>query len=151
MNIVLRALRLLALIVWLGGLIFFGAVLAPVAFTHLPNTHDAGLVVGASLRILHIIGFVSGAVIVFTTFALDRTGRAILLTVIAIVMLALTAYSQFRIIPRMENDRLSAGIVTPDCTSPACTDFNRLHPLSEHTEEAVMLGGLALTVLLASE
>ncbi|HXB61368.1 MAG TPA: DUF4149 domain-containing protein [Acidobacteriaceae bacterium] len=146
---VLRALRLLALIVWLGGLIFFGAVLAPVAFTHLATTHDAGLVVGASLRILHIIGFVCGAVLILTTLALDRTGRAVGFTTITIAMLALTAWSQFSIIPRMESDRLAAGEITPSCISPACTDFNRLHPLSEHVEEAVMLGGLVLTVMLA--
>jgi uncharacterized membrane protein len=145
----LRTLRLLALVIWLGGLIFFGAVLAPVAFTHLPTTHDAGIVVGASLRILHIIGLVCGAVLILTTLALDRTGRAILITAITTAMLAFTAYSQFSIIPRMESDRLTAGEITPACANPACTDFNRLHPLSEHVEEAVMFGGLALTVMLA--
>jgi hypothetical protein len=151
MSTALRTLRLLALIVWLGGLIFFGAVLAPVAFTHLATTHDAGLVVGASLRILHLIGFVCGAVLILTTLALDRAGRAFFFTVITAAMLALTAWSHFSIIPRMESDRLAAGEITPQCASPACTDFNRLHPLSEHIEEAVMLGGLALTVMLARE
>jgi hypothetical protein len=151
MNIALRALRLLALIVWLGGLIFFGAVLAPVAFTHLPTTHEAGIVVGASLRILHIIGFVCGGVLILTTLALDRAVRAFLFTVITGAMLALTAYSQFSIIPRMESDRAAAGQVSfRDCWgNEACDDFNRLHTLSERLEGIVMLGGLALTVMLA--
>src|SRR5271155_2859848 len=100
MQIALRTLRLLSLITWLGGLIFFGAVLAPVAFTHLPSTHDAGLVVGASLRILHIIGFVCGGVLILTTLARDRTARAVGFTAITVAMLALTSYSQFSIIPR---------------------------------------------------
>ena len=44
MQTTLRAIKLLMLVIWLGGLIFFGAVLAPVAFTRLPSTHMAGMV-----------------------------------------------------------------------------------------------------------
>ncbi|HEX5434805.1 MAG TPA: DUF4149 domain-containing protein, partial [Candidatus Angelobacter sp.] len=41
----LRALMLLCLVVWLGGIIFFGFVLAPAVFAVLPTHELAGNVV----------------------------------------------------------------------------------------------------------
>ena len=150
MRIFLRTLRLLALIIWLGGLLFF-PVVAQVAFGDLPSKHDAGTVVGASLLVLHVIGLACGIALILTTILLARTRRSAIFCGVAAVMLALTAYSQYSVMPRMERDRISAGEITQDCASPACNDFNRLHPLSEHIEEAVMLGGLALTIMLGME
>ena len=57
---------LLALIVWVGGLIFF-PVLAGTAFSVLPSPHLAGLVVRRSLIILHWMGIVSGIVFLVTS------------------------------------------------------------------------------------
>ena len=55
----LRFLMLMALIVWLGSLIFF-PVVASTAFSVLPTTQLAGSVVRRSLVILHWMGIVSG-------------------------------------------------------------------------------------------
>ena len=52
---------LLALIVWLGGVIFF-PVVAQTAFSVLPTRQLAGSVVGRSLGILHWMGMISGVV-----------------------------------------------------------------------------------------
>ena len=60
MKTLLRSLLYLALIVWLGAEIFFPVVAAITFATLTPDKHTAGLVVGALLRILHGIGFVSG-------------------------------------------------------------------------------------------
>ena len=70
MRTLFHSLVYLALSVWLGALVFFGAVLAPIAFTQLPplfpnpalGIHAAGLVVGDSLVRLHWIGLVCGLV-----------------------------------------------------------------------------------------
>src|SRR5580700_6048652 len=59
----LRYLMLLALIVWLGGLIFFAFVLAPTAFSVLPTRHLAGTLVGRSLGALHWMGIISGIIL----------------------------------------------------------------------------------------
>ena len=48
----LRFLMLLALVVWLGALIFF-PVVAQTSFTVLPSAHLAGLVVRGTLLTLH--------------------------------------------------------------------------------------------------
>ena len=63
MKTLIRTLLLLALIVWLGGEIFF-PVVAAVTFTQLAaNTHAAGQIVGGLLRILHGMGLVCGVVL----------------------------------------------------------------------------------------
>src|SRR5580698_7448336 len=108
MQTFLRALRLLVMVAWVGGLAFFAFVVAPVAFHVLPSTHEAGLVVGGTLRHLHWIGLVGGALFCLATAWLwlwaevpARVGFAIQFVLTA-VMLAITAYSQFSILPAME-------------------------------------------------
>ena len=53
---------LLALIVWIGGIVFFAFVEAPTLFSVLPTTKLAGDVVSASLTRLHWMGLISGIV-----------------------------------------------------------------------------------------
>jgi len=67
MEKILRALRLLAMVAWVGGLAFFAFVLAPIAFQRLSSPHEAGLVVGGTLRILHWIGLIGGSVFCVAT------------------------------------------------------------------------------------
>ena len=114
-EIVLRALRLLAMVAWVGGLAFFAFVLAPIAFHRLPSTHEAGLVVGGTLPVLHWIGLIAGFVFYITTCILwlraEVRVRVIfaLQMVLAGIMLAVTAYSQHKVLPAMERDRLQVS------------------------------------------
>jgi hypothetical protein len=73
--------------------------------------------------------------------------------VLAGVMLAATAYSQHRVLPAMERDRIQAGgaIETADPASAPRMDFERLHKLSERLESIVFFCGLGVVLLLASE
>jgi uncharacterized membrane protein len=158
-EIALRALRLLAVVAWVGGLAFFAFVVAPVAFHRLPSTHEAGLVVGGALVVLHWIGLISGALFYVATGVLwlraEVQTRAIfaLEMMLAGIMLATTAYSQYKVLPAMERDRVDSGgaIETADSQSPARVDFERLHVLSERLEGAVFFCGLGVVLLLASE
>src|SRR5260370_29088721 len=59
---ILRTFMLLALIVWIGGIIFFAFVLAPTLFAVLPSTQMAGNVVSPTLSKLHWIGLFAGTV-----------------------------------------------------------------------------------------
>ncbi|MES2220611.1 MAG: DUF4149 domain-containing protein [Acidobacteriota bacterium] len=163
MRTFLRTLILLAIVVWVGGLLFFGAVEAPVAFEHLmPMFQDqalgleaAGTMVRNSLMHLHDIGLFCGAILLLL-FMFERVTRATRRSIgppvlLVAVMMALTAYSQFSVIPRMETLRLKAGPAMADLTSadPARVDFNRLHNLSTSLEGIVLLCGLGLIVLYA--
>jgi hypothetical protein len=159
MQTVLRALRLLVMVAWVGGLGFFAFVVAPVAFHSLSSAHDAGLVVGGSLRVLHWIGLVGGVAFCLATAWLwlwaevpARVGFAIQMA-LTVVMLAVTAYSQFSILPAMELDRALAGgdVTTASEDNAGRIDFERLHRLSEGLEGLVLFCGLGVVFVLSRE
>jgi hypothetical protein len=159
MQTLLRALRLFAMVAWVGGLVFFAFVVAPVAFHSLSSAHEAGLVVGGSLRVLHWIGLVGGGVFYAATALLwlraevpARVSFAIQLALTGI-MLAVTAYSQFRILPAMERDRVLAGgeVEIAPLEDVGRADFERLHVLSERLEGLVLFCGLGVVFFLSRE
>jgi hypothetical protein len=147
----------LALIVWVGGIIFFAFVEAPTLFTVLPTTKLAGDVVSASLTRLHWMGLISGLIFLacsliynwqkhqqFRPFALSH--------IFAVLMLLLTAHSQFGISPRMRE--LRTEMQNPDSASPFRAqreEFDRLHAWSTRLEGSVLLLGLGVVFLTAKE
>jgi Domain of unknown function (DUF4149) len=155
MKIAIRAIILLLIVLWLGGVLFF-PIVAANAFGSLTDTHAAGTIVAKCLRILHYEGLVSGALIVICLMvaqiydALPRTVAPPI--IVTLIMLALTAFSQFSIIPRMESYRIAAGgaINLSATNDPNTVAFNRLHRTSVHVEEGVLLGGIVLVVLVAA-
>jgi len=156
MKTLIRTLILLSLIVWLGAEIFFPAV-AAITFGQLaPDTHAAGSIVGALLRIVHVTGMVCGIVLLALLALAPAWGifpsRAVLAPMVLLVlMVALTAYSQYGIIPAMERDRLAAGgaIDAAPVDNPARVDFNALHRRSTNVEGAVLLLGIATVAFIA--
>ncbi len=146
----LRALMLLALIAWIGGLIFFAFVLAPTAFHVLPNTELAASVVGPSLTVLHWMGIVSGLVFLLCSLLCNfmKHSQARMLSpahVLIVLMLVLTGISQFVITPRMHELRTemkTAGL-------PPSREFDHLHKWSERLEGGVLFLGLGVVVLTA--
>jgi hypothetical protein len=145
----LRYFAFLALAIWLGGLVFFALVEAPVAFTTLPSAHLAGQVVALSLTRLHGIGIVCGLLLIGCLLLLGAESRRkalIASLALAAVMLILTLASQFIVMPRMEGYRVHAGgdITLVPHDNPDYVAFNRLHHISEHLEEAVLLSALIL-------
>jgi uncharacterized membrane protein len=159
MPTLIRILRLLAIVVWVGGIVFFAFVLAPVAFRLLPSQHLAGAVVGGTLRVLDIIGLVCGFIFWAATALLFRAssaahkGRYEAQILFATIMLAATAYLHANILPAMEVDRASAGgdIEAAPATDPAKIHFEKLHTRSERVEGAILFCGLAIVILMARE
>jgi hypothetical protein len=146
---ILRYLMLLAMVVWLGGIIFFGAVMAPVLFSVLPNTELAGNVVAPSLKILHAIGLTAGLIFLANFFLTPRhvpTNRFTrLVPIFVLLMLALTAISQFYVIPKMDKLRPQlAGntYITPSDREAARQEFDGLHHWSTRIESVVLVLGL---------
>lgn len=152
---IFRIVRLYALAIWVGGLVFFGFV-AAVAFGTLADTHQAGLVVRGSLTSLHHIGMGAGLVYLLLTLALlaVQHGRYPIRAaelVLVLAMLALTIYSQYSIIPRMDTDLNAVGgeITKAPANAPARMDFNRLHKDSVNVEGVVLIEGLVLLGIAA--
>jgi uncharacterized membrane protein len=151
----LRFLMLLSLVAWIGGLIFFAFVLAPAAFQVLPNTHLAGNVVGRSLGKLHWIAIVSGIVFLMSSLVYSRMTAGTmhifaLRHVLIVLMLALTLFSQFWIIPRMDTLRATVGdFAAVPINDPARVQFDALHVWSTRVEGAVLLLGLVAVYVSA--
>jgi hypothetical protein len=131
----------LALGLWLGALVFFGAVLAPIAFSQLPplfrysgaGIHAAGLIVGGSLVRLHWMGLFCGLIFLVVSVVARAHYRSIIpQAVLVLVMMLLTAYSQFSIIPRMDTARESVGgnVDAVAANNPGRQIFDRLHQRS---------------------
>jgi uncharacterized membrane protein len=142
---------LLALIVWIGGIIFFAFVLAPTLFSVLPTTKLAGDVVNATLTKLHWMGLISVVVFLvasllynwqkyvqFRPFALSH--------IFIVLMLAFTMVSQFGITPRMRELRSSSLIME---SSLGRAEFDSLHALSTRLEGGVLFLGLGVVILTA--
>jgi uncharacterized membrane protein len=147
----------LSLVVWIGGLIFFAFVLAPTAFqVLLPNTHLAGNVVGRALGKLHWMAIISGIVFLVASllYSYLTAGTAHVFAmrhVLICLMLGLTLFSQFWIIPRMDTLRASVGdFATVPLDNPARIQFDALHVWSTRVESAVLLLGLVAVYLTAS-
>ena len=160
MRTLFHSLVYLSLAVWLGALVFFAAVLAPIAFSQLPplfptqaaGIHAAGVVVGDSLVRLHWIGIVC-ALIALIVLLIGRTHYRTILpqAVLVVLMLVLTAYSQFSIIPRMDTARDSIGgnVDAVAANNPGRQIFDHLHQQSVHVEGVILLCGLAAVVATA--
>lgn len=153
MTTVLRVVRLYALAIWVGGLVFFGFV-AAMAFKTLPDAHEAGIVVRGALISLHHIGMASGLIYLLCTLALLATQRdthpiRAAELVLVMMMLALTGYSEFSVIPRMEADRTSLGgdVAKAPEEVPARKHFERLHRVSVKVESVVLIEGLMLLAM----
>jgi hypothetical protein len=155
MKTLVRTIVWLSLVIWIGGLFFF-SVTAWASFSTVPDTHMAGTIVAKCLHVLHHEGLIAGCIVLlFLIIGRVRGvyGRARLAFAVTIIMMGLTAFSEFWIIPHMERDRLAVGgaIDNVPATEPHHADFNRLHRISTHFEEATLLGGVILIILLSRE
>lgn len=149
----LRFLTFLSLVVWLGAILFFGAVVAPTLFTVLPSRQLAGAVVTRSLTKLHWIGLGAGIVFAVTSMLYSRfsAGSASPFAarhLIIYAMIALTLLSQFGVAARMETLRAQMGIIDDlPATDARRIEFNRLHHWSTRIEMAVLALGLCVLYL----
>jgi len=160
MRTLFHSLVYLVLGLWLGALVFFGAVLAPIAFSQLPplfatpaaGIHAAGMIVGGSLVRLHWIGLFCGLIFLVVSVVARAHYRTIIpQALLVLAMMLLTAYSQFSIIPRMDTARESVGgnVDAVAANNPGRQIFERLHQRSVHVEGLVLLCGVGALVATA--
>jgi uncharacterized membrane protein len=159
MDATLRALRLLTMVIWVGGLIFFSFVEAPTAFHVMGTTRQFAQLIGDSISELNRLGQICGFIfLVATAMAWLRAWKRRRNLVVAqilldVLMLGATMYVQSGIVPAMERDRSATGgdINAVAATNPVRLDFDRLHALSEKVEGTALFLGIGLVILLACE
>jgi uncharacterized membrane protein len=146
---------LLALIVWIGGIIFFAFVAAPTLFLVLPSPRMAGDVVSVSLTRLHWIGLISGIAFLVCSMVYNQLKHARLKPFAAshifiVLMLVLTSISQFSITPRMRDLRTEMQTVNNLAWNDSRRlEFDRLHEWSTRLEGGVLFLGLGVVILTA--
>jgi putative copper export protein len=159
MNFILRALRLLGIVTWVGGLIFFAFVEAPTASHVMGTNRQFGQLINGSITTLNQVGHAAGLIFVIATVLLwmrssTRLRRLLMPQIFLVVlMIAATIYVQRGIIPAMERDRTAAGgdITAVPFNTPMRVDFDRLHALSEKVEGSALFLGLGVILLMAAE
>lgn len=159
----LRYLYVVALIVWIGGLIVAGAVVAPALFTVLQTEGGAagrvlaGATFGEILRQVLVVGEVAGVVMLLAMTVLRLLGpkplsygiRALLL----LAMLAATAFTTHVLLPEADGLRreVNGPFAALDAADPRRVRFDLLHQRSTMLVTAVAVAGLLVAAWEARE
>ncbi|HEX3571222.1 MAG TPA: DUF4149 domain-containing protein [Acidobacteriaceae bacterium] len=159
MGYLLRALRLLGMVVWVGGLIFFAFIEAPTAVHVMGTTREFALLIGGSIAGINHLGHIAGIVFVLASILLWKRSTPLtrkllgIEILLAFVMVAATAYVQRHIVPAMERDRAAVGgdITSVPADNPVRAHFDALHGASEKVEGSALFVGLVVVLLMAGE
>ena len=159
----LRYVYVLALVVWLGGMIVLGALVAPTTFQILqasvPATGRelAGEVFGAIIATFHCVAYAAGAVLLVSLTAMAVLGPrprayAVRCAIIA-ATLGVSLYSGLVVLGRIDAiQREVAGPVSRLPTGDARRgQFDQLHRLSERLMMLNMAGAMLLLYWEARE
>jgi Ca2+/Na+ antiporter len=161
--VLLRYLYVVALVVWVGGLVVAGAIVAPSVFGVLQAWNEsegrvlAGQVFGAVLLRLTWLSYAM-ALVMFITLTLHRLlgarplkygVRVGIMATMVVMMLAMGFYA----IPRI--NAIQTQVTGPVSTLPESdarrVEFEKLHGLSNILFGITALGGLALCFWEARE
>jgi uncharacterized membrane protein len=154
--IALRYVYVVALVIWVGGLITIASVVAPSAFAVFEAADtgsglpQAAAMVGEVLRRFHVVAYAAGATLLSTLLLMKVVGprppgfgaRLVLVG----AMLGLTATAGVWVDPQIAAMRASIGVpvrtLAPD--DARRIHFGRLHGLSTALLAVTVLGGLVL-------
>ncbi|MEP7117164.1 MAG: DUF4149 domain-containing protein [Acidobacteriota bacterium] len=159
----MRYAYVLALVVWVGGLIAAGAFVAPALFGVLQAEAGmagralAGAAFGEVLRRVLVAGEVAGVVMLVAMTILRLLGpkplsyglRALLIG----AMLAVNAYTAHVVLPETDGLRreMSGPVAQVAADDPRRARFDQLHGLSTTLVTAIALAGIALAAWEARE
>jgi hypothetical protein len=152
----LRYTSLVALAIWVGGLLGLGAVAAPAIFDTISSRQVtdgrvlAGAIFGEVLRRFHLVMYGCGAVVFLTlgTRAVlrPRPRRFALRTALAVTMLGFAVYSGLVLTPRIARLQQEVGVAASSLPEgdPRRATFASLHQQSTALLGLQVFGGLAL-------
>ncbi len=154
--ILIRYITLAALVVWLGGMISLGAVVAPMTFRVLQAADPAtgrmlaGALFGEILRIFHAVAYACAGVIIVGLLAMKFIGPPppawIARIAVVVVMLALEVYSGGPVSREISTiqGQVSGSITQLPTSDPRRVRFDVLHQRSETLMKANLALGLVL-------
>ena len=152
----LRYVYVLTLVIWLGGMVILGALVAPTTFQVLqsiePSTGRAlaGEVFGVTIARFHYVSYAAGGLLLVTLAAMALlgprpAGYAVRSALIA-CMLALTLYSGFVVLNRIDAIQQDVGGLASSLPAGDARrlQFDELHLLSTRLMMLNMAGALVL-------
>jgi uncharacterized membrane protein len=154
--VVLRYVALLALVVWVGGLVALGAIAAPATFDVMAARQVAdgrllaGAVFGEVLRRFFLVscgaGFVLLASLTLRRVLGPKPRHFGVRAAILLLMLAATLYAGIAVAGRIAQLQASIGASPSSLPEgdPRRVEFGRLHGLSTALQLVPLLGGLVL-------
>ena len=152
----LRFAAVLALALWIGGLVALGAFAAPAAFDVLgalgvEGRSLAGSVVGETLRRFNLVAYGCAGVVLLSLAVRGVLGprpRRFAIRVAGLfLMIGAAVYAGAVVGPQIVRVRQTIGVAAPstlDPTDPRRIEFGRLHARSVSVQLIPLLGGLAL-------
>jgi len=159
----LRYVYVLALVVWLGGMVLLGALVAPTTFEVLQASEPvagralAGDLFGAILSRFHYVAYAAGAILLVTLAVMailgPRPASYAIRSAIIVMMLGVAVYSGFVVLRRVEAIQLEVGRLPSQLPAGDArrTEFDALHLLSTRLMLFDMLGALVLLYWEARE
>jgi uncharacterized membrane protein len=159
----LRYIYVLALVVWLGGMLILGALVAPTTFEILQASAGsqgrelAGALFGAMLARFHYVAYAAGALLLLTLGAMrvlgPRPAHSGLRAIIAALMLGVALYSGLVVLRQI--DAVQAAVGGLPSRLPAGDErrvrFDALHVLSTRLMMFNIAGALVLLYWEARE
>lgn len=154
--LVLRYAAVLALVVWVGGLVALGAIAAPSIFEVIAARQIAdarllsGALFGEMLARFTVVSYSCGGVVLLSLIVRrilgPRPHRLAWRAGIGAVMLAVTAYGSFGIAGRITALQREIGVAPSSLPEgdPRRVEFGRLHGISTALQLVPLLGGLIL-------
>ena len=152
----LRYVYVLALVVWLGGMVVLGAIVAPATFEVLqagaPSVGRAlaGDLFGQILARFHYVAYACGGIMLISMIAMGLLGPrprafAVRLAVIS-AMLLVALYSGLVVLRTIDSSQLEAGRLPSllPADDARRVRFDELHALSTRLMMANLAGALAL-------
>ncbi len=161
--VALRYAYILALVVWLGGMVVLGALVAPTTFQVLQASDPAtgralaGAVFGATIARFHYVAYGAGAILLLTLMIMavlgPRPRHFAVRTGIVVAMLAVSSYSGIVVLGDLERVQRDAGGLPSllPATDARRVEFDALHLLSERLMMLTMAGAFVLLCWEARE
>ena len=159
----LRYVYVLALVVWLGGMVVLGALVAPTTFEVLQASEPvtgralAGDLFGALLARFHYVAYAAGAVLLVSLAVMavlgPRPAHYAVRSAIIALMLGVALYSGFIVLRRVEAIQLEVGRLPSQLPADDArrTEFDALHLLSTRLMMFNIVGALVLLYWEARE
>ena len=163
--VALRYAYVLALVVWLGGMVVLGAVVAPTVFQVLQVREPdagrllAGAVFGSTLNRFHYVAYACGVIILVTLIVMavlgPRPAGFAVRTAVVSTMLGIAVYSGVVVLRSVDHLQREIGVDVSPSSLPAEDTrrirFDQLHVLSTRLMMINMLGALVLLYWEARE